>query len=408
MLATAYPRAVSTRPAGRWGRRLPPWAADVALAATVAVAAVGYTAAYGEGEPQFRQRDAIGYALTVVAAAGLVGRRRWPVPVFGIALAATLAYVGRNYSTGGISLALLVALSTLAAEGNHRRTGLAAAVTLASFVLVRAIWVYQGWNYRRTLISPGLVIGGCVAAVFLGLAVSSRRAYIAEVEDRAERAERSREEDARRRVDAERIRIAREFHDIVGHSIATINLLAGVAVHVMDKRPQEAADAVRTIKATSQQALLEVKAGLGVLQERDDGEPQGPAPGLDQLDLLVTTTSKAGVPTRVYVSGERRPLPAPVDLAAYRIIQESLTNVIRHAGAETASVSVMYDDGGVVVEVTDTGRGGENPDGATAGSGTGIVGMRERVLALGGEFEAGPRRDGGFRVHAWLPVSAQP
>jgi signal transduction histidine kinase len=407
VLATAYPHAVGTRLAGPWRLRLPPWAADVGLAVTVGVAAVGYTAAYGEGEPQFRQRDAIGYALTVVASAALVGRRRWPVPVFGITLAATLAYVGRNYSTGGISLALLVALSTLAAEGNHRRTAVAAVATLASFVLVRAGWVYQGWNYRRTLISPGLVIGGCVAAVFLGMAVSSRRAYAAEVEDRAERAERSREEEARRRVDAERIRIAREFHDILGHSIATINLLAGVAVHVMDRRPQEAAEAVRTIKATSQQAMLEVRAGLGVLRERDDEEPRAPTPGLEQLDLLVGTTSKAGVATRVCLSGERRPLPAPVDLAAYRIVQESLTNVIRHAGADSASVSVRYEDARVVVEVTDTGRGDRDRDSPAAGSGNGIVGMRERVLALGGEFEAGPRRDGGFRVRAWLPLAAQ-
>jgi len=408
VLASARSRAVGERLAGRWSLRLPGWAADAGLAVAVGVAAVGYTAAYGEGEPQFRQHDAIGYALTVVAAAPLVGRRRWPVPVFGLTLAATLAYVGRNYSTGGISLALLVALSTLAAEGNHRRTAVAAVITLGSFVLVRALWVYQGWNYRRTLISPGLVIGGCVAAVFLGLAVSNRRAYIAEIEDRAERAERSREEDARRRVDAERIRIAREFHDILGHSIATINLLAGVAVHVLDRRPQEAAEALRTIKATSQQALREVRAGLGVLHEPDDEQPRSPAPGLGQLDLLVATTSKAGVPTRVHVSGEHRPLPAPVDLAAYRIVQESLTNVIRHSGAESASVAIRYEDSQVVVEVDDTGRGDGDRDTSTAGSGNGIVGMRERVLALAGEFEAGPRKDGGFRVRASLPVPAQP
>ncbi len=406
MLAGARSGAEGERLAGRWSRRLPAWAADVALSTAVAAAAVGYTAAYGEGEPQFRTRDAIGYALTVVAAAALVGRRRWPVPVFGITLAATLAYVGRDYSTGAVSLALLVALSTLAAEGNHRRTAVAAVITLGSFVLVRAVWVYQGWNYRRTLISPGLVIGSCVAAVFLGLAVGSRRAYIAEVEDRAARAERSREEDARRRVDAERIRIAREFHDIVGHSIATINLLAGVAVHVMDRRPQDAAEALRTIKATSLQAMREVRAGLGVLQERDDEDPRAPTPGLDQLDLLVATTCQAGVPTRVSVSGDRRPLPAPVDLAAYRIVQESLTNVIRHSGADSASISVRYDDSRVVVEIDDTGPGDGDRDTPTAGSGNGIVGMRERVLALGGDFEACPREDRGFRVRASLPVSA--
>jgi signal transduction histidine kinase len=398
---------VSERLAAASVRRPPAWAADVGVAVAVAVLAVGYTAAYGEGEPQFRTRDAIAYALTVAASLALVGRRRWPMPVFVVTLAATLAYVGRNYSTGGITLALLVALSTLAAEGNHRRTTVAAVAMLASFVVVRALWVFQGWNYRRTLISPGMVIGGCIAAVFLGLAVSSRRAYIAEVEDRAERAERSREEEARRRVDAERLRIAREFHDIVGHSIATINVLAGVAVHVMDKRPREAADALRTIKDTSQRALREVRAGLGVLQERDDEGPRAPTPGLAQLELLVATTNKAGIATSVDVSGEPRPLPAPVELAAYRIIQESLTNVIRHAGSDTARVSVIYEDAQVVVEVDDSGRAGADGNGSTPGLGSGIMGMRERALALGGDFSAGRTDDGGFRVRAALPVPAE-
>jgi signal transduction histidine kinase len=389
---------VRARFAGRWSPSLPGWAADAGLAAAVGGLAVAYAAVYGEGEPQFRKVDALGYALTVVAAAALVARRRWPVAVFAITLAATLAYVGRNYSTGGISLALLVALTTLAAEGNHRRTAVAVVVMLASFVLVRALWVYQGYNYRRTLISPGLVIGGGIAAASLGLAVSQRR-------ERAERAERRREEEARRRVDAERIRIAREFHDIVGHSISTINVLAGVAVHVMDKRPQEAADALRTIKETSQRALREVRAGLGVLQDREGDEPRAPTPGLAQLELLVTTTSQAGVDTRVQVSGEPRPLPAPVDLAAYRIVQESLTNVIRHAGADSASVSVVYEDDRVVVEIEDSG--GATVNGAGDGVGSGVAGMRERALALGGEFAAGRREDGGFRVRASLPLAAE-
>jgi signal transduction histidine kinase len=386
---------------------LPAWAADVGVAVGVGAAAITYTAAYGEGEERFRDPDAIGYGLTGVAALALIERRREPVAVFAVTLAATLAYIGRNYATGAISLALLVALTTLAAEGNHRRTAAAAVLMLGSFVLVRALWVYDGFNYRRTLISPGLVIGGSIAAVFLGLALSSRRAYIAEVEDRAERAERSREEEARRRVDAERIRIAREFHDIVGHSIATINVLAGAAVHAMDKRPQAAADALRTIKATSQQALREVRAGLGALQQHDGEEPRAPTPGLAQLDLLVATTSKAGVSTQVHVHGVPRPLAAPVDLAAYRIVQESLTNVIRHARADSAAVSLVYDDGRVIVEVEDSGRGGGAVDGAMAGSGRGIAGMQERALALGGEFEAGPREGGGFRVRASLPLSTE-
>jgi signal transduction histidine kinase len=183
-------------------------------------------------------------------------------------------------------------------------------------------------------------------------------------------------------------------------------VLSGVAVHVMDKRPQEAAEALRTIKETSQRALREVRAGLGVLQERDGDDPRAPTPGLAQLELLVTTTTKAGVDTRVHVSGEPRPLPAPVDLAAYRIVQESLTNVIRHAGPGSASVSVVYEDARVIVEVEDSG--GARVNGDSAGAGSGLVGMRERALALGGEFTAGRREDGGFRVRASLPLAEEP
>jgi signal transduction histidine kinase len=182
-------------------------------------------------------------------------------------------------------------------------------------------------------------------------------------------------------------------------------VLAGVAVHVMDRRPREAEDAVRTIKETSQRALREVRAGLGVLQDRDGDDPRAPTPGLAQLQLLVTTTSKAGVDTRVHVSGEPRPLPAPVDLAAYRIVQESLTNVIRHAGADSASVSVVYEHDRVIVEIENSGGVGSNGD--SAGAGSGIVGMRERALALGGEFAAGRREGGGFRVCASLPLVAE-
>jgi signal transduction histidine kinase len=389
---------VGDRVVGRWTAPLSAGATDVGVAVAVGVLAIAYTAAYGEGGADFRAVDTLGYALTVVAAAALVERRRWPVPVFVLVLVATLVYIGRNYSTGGIPLALMVALTTLAAEGDVRRTVAAVVVMLASFVVVRALWVYQGDNYRRTLISPGLVIGGGIAAASLGLAVSHRR-------EREERAERTREEEARRRVDAERIRIAREFHDIVGHSISTINVLAGVAVHVMDKRPHEAEEALRTIKETSQRALREVRAGLGVLQDRDGHDLRAPTPGLAQLELLVTTTSKAGVDTRVRVSGEPRPLPAPVDLAAYRIVQESLTNVIRHAGAESASVAVVYEDDRVIVEVENGGDGTGAP--VEPGAGSGLVGMRERALALGGDFDAGGCEHGGFRVRASLPLAVE-
>jgi signal transduction histidine kinase len=242
-----------------------------------------------------------------------------------------------------------------------------------------------------------------VAFVWLAEAVRARRAYVAELRDRAELAERTREEEARRRVDEERMRIARELHDVVSHSIGVISVQAGVAAHLLHRRPDKAAAAVAAIRQASDEALGELHAMLGVLRDRDDGRaPLAPAPGLAQLDSLVAQASGAGIKVEVAVEGEPRRLPPAVDLACYRVVQESLTNVVRHAGASSAAVTVTHHRGGVVVEVTDDGRGPDAP--GTGGAGQGIAGMRERAHALGGTLEAGPRPEGGFRVQASLPV----
>lgn len=203
---------------------------------------------------------------------------------------------------------------------------------------------------------------------------------------------------------AERLRIARELHDVVAHSLAAIALHAGVAEHVKEDRPEQVGEALRAIKAVSGEAARELRAILGVLRHVDDGALPATSRGVGGLDALAATISSAGVPTRVAISGRPRPLLAAVDQAAYRIVQESLTNVLRHAGPASASVRVAYEPDRLVVEVVDDGHARDVRDGARPlGTGHGIAGMRERALALGGQLEAGKRIGGGFRVRASLP-----
>jgi signal transduction histidine kinase len=213
------------------------------------------------------------------------------------------------------------------------------------------------------------------------------------------------EVDVRRLVLDERLRLARELHDVVAFNFATIALQAGVAVHVADEHPDQALEALQAIRAASQEVLREMRAVLGQL--RDDDEAPEPARGIGQLDRLAETTSSAGVQTSVHVSGQPRPVPVAVDLAVYRIVQEALANALRHSPGSAASVLIAYERRCLVVTIEDDGMG-EAGEFAAEGSGYGIVGMRERAHALGGELEAGQRPDGGFRVRASLPFLGRP
>lgn len=207
-------------------------------------------------------------------------------------------------------------------------------------------------------------------------------------------------------ADSERLHIARELHDIVAHSFATINVQAGVAAHVAGDRPDQAVEALRAIKEISGEASRELRAILGVMRTTEPTEI--PLHGLARLNTLAATTTAAGLPTRVVVSGRARSLPPAVDRAIYRIAQESLTNALRHAGASSASVTVGFEPGRIVLEVLDDGPGpGQSHGEPEPGGGHGIVGMRERALALGGELDAGFHPLGGFRVRASLPLGVQ-
>jgi signal transduction histidine kinase len=387
-------------------RRLPTnaWLFDSALAL---VAAGLSTALFvfengpvGSGLP--RGTLALGYALALLHTLPLAARRRFPGPVLALSVASGLAVAALGLPAVVLGLAILVAVYSVAAYGGRwvSLAGLAAAELGSA-----AVQLTPGKFQAPTVVSNGLVIG---AAWLLGHFVGVRRAYTARLEQTAE-LERARAELARRAVAEERLRLARELHDVVAHSISVIAVQSGVGAHIANTQPEEAAKALAAIEATSRAALTELRRLLGVL--RQEGEPQGslaPVPGLADLDALLAEVAKAGLAVRLRVEGTASPLPAGVDLSAYRIVQEALTNVVKHAGPASAQVTVGYHDQDVTVEVTDDGSGVTAPtDDGQARVGHGLIGMRERVAVFGGDLEAGPRPSGGFRVAARLPYAAE-
>jgi signal transduction histidine kinase len=387
-------------------RRLPAsaWLFDGALAL---VAAGLSTALFvidngpvGGGLP--RGTLALAYALALLHTLPLAARRRFPGAVLATTVASGLAVAVLGVPPIVLGLAILVAVYSVAAYGGRwvSLAGLAAAELGSA-----AVQLTPGKFNAPTVVTNALVLA---AAWLLGHFVGVRRAYTARLERTAE-LERTRAELARRAVAEERLRLARELHDVVAHSISVIAVQSGVGAHVAKTQPEEAAKALAAIEATSRAALTELRRLLGVL--RQEGEPQSslaPVPGLADLDSLLAEVAKAGLGVRLRIEGTPSPLPAGVDLSAYRIVQEALTNVVKHAGPARAQVVVGYHDRDVTVEVTDDGQGAAAPAGdGQARVGHGLIGMRERVAAFGGDLEVGPRPGGGFRVAARLPFAAE-
>jgi len=378
--------------------RLPVWAQDLLLAVFVTAMQVQGTRQIATQE-SFDRLSTVGvYAhavLLVFSGLSLAVRRRWPYSVFVLEVLTSVLYYGSGYPEGPNWIGVFIALYTVTAYGDRRRVW---AVRLGLVTIV------AGWGIAAVLYPPDIGwlafrIGTAVMAAVLGESVRMRRVIAAEAQERAEWAERTREEEARRRVDAERLHIAREVHDTVAHAIAVINVQAGVTAHVLDKRPEQVRETLLTIEQTSARALRELRATLGVLRGTDDG--RGPTPGLDRLEELAGLAREAGLDVKVDVAGPPRELPSPVDQAAYRILQESITNVIRHAGPARVTVEVGYEPSSLSIRITDDGSGCDGGDGA----GRGIEGMRERCTLLGGDLTAGPRTSGGFQVYARLPLA---
>jgi signal transduction histidine kinase len=384
-------------------RRLPvsAWAFDSALALVAASLPMAFFASIPVPSGVPVGVVALGYGLVVLHTLPLVARRRFPGAVLAVCVASGLAFAALFMPPVFLGPAVLVAVYSVAAYG--RRWVSLAGLVVAELGLA-AVQLTPVRFERSTFL---LFMGILAVAWVLGHFVGVRRAYIRQLEERTAELERARAELARRAVVEERLRLARELHDVVAHAMSVIAVQSGVGAHVAASQPEEVGKALAAIEATSRTALDELRRLLGVL--RQDSEPQAsltPVPGLADLDRLLAEVGKAGLAVRLRVEGSPLQLPAGVELSAYRIVQEALTNVVKHAGSAHAQVTIGYRDQEVTVEILDGGRGAATPatDGRV-GTGHGLIGMRERVAAFGGDLQVGPRPGGGFRVAARLPLA---
>ncbi|TDC61373.1 sensor histidine kinase [Micromonospora sp. KC207] len=364
--------------------------AAVVLALTVATAVANRD---GAGPPLVPW----GWTLILVGAAALLWRQRFPVPVLLVTAGAALLYYPLGFPDSSIGLSLVVAHYTVArARGWPIAAGAAAVLTVAFATLAQ-----DGVADHLQAAAPvGAIL---LLAVVLGEVTRSRARQVAQAHERAALAEASRESLAAQRAAEERLRIARELHDVLAHQISLINVQAGAALHT--REPELAFQALAAIRTASKDALREVRAVLGVLRQADAADPVQPAPSLAQLAELLQRTEAAGLPVRATVAVEPSQLPAAVDLIAYRIVQEALTNAVRHAAASAAAVEIRRDGDDVIVTVDDDGAG--PADAQALRQGTGLRGMAERVVAVGGQVQAAPRPGGGFRVRARLPIGPE-
>ncbi|MFD5477043.1 sensor histidine kinase [Streptomyces hawaiiensis] len=381
MAPGAVPRLRLRPPRGR--------AADAALAFGVFVlVAVGtLRSLIGEREESW-PATVLGWTLITAACAALYFCRRRPVVVAAFVLAATAVYYLVSVYDGPLMVAFVVTLYVVASQGH-----LQAAVALAALTVISTGIGTLAGNHDVNGVAVFMLAGWLVGVVALGWVRHNRLVLARETEERA--------------ASEERLRIARELHDVVGHHLSLINVQSAAALRRLHKNPakgaQSAEEALGAIKDTSREALRELRATLGVLRQVDETAPIAPPAGLDRLGELVASARLAGLDVRVRFSGEQGQLPTEVDLAAYRIIQESLTNVSRHTHATAVTVRIHRGARQVTIEITDNGHGPAAADGGTPGSG--IRGMRERAHALGGELTAGPRPDGGFTVRGRIPYT---
>ncbi|MGA4995451.1 sensor histidine kinase [Nonomuraea bangladeshensis] len=382
----------------RYLERLGPSAQDALLAGVVAVT-LTVNVLVGTPHP-----DPAGLAIDLGAvlagSLALAAWRRAPLPALAGSTAAMLVYA--VHAQPGPPAAFPVMISVFGAvRYGHRLLPALAATAFLGASLATDFATVTDRSAKEILQATTLLLGWFVAAGVAATVTRHRQAYLEQAQQRAAEAERTREEAARRRAGEERLRIARELHDSLTHSISVIKVQAGVAVHLARKRGEEVPAALLAIQEASGDAMRELRATLEVLRDPAPTPEEDVPSGLDRLDDLVRRARSIGLPTTVTVAGARRALPPEVDRAAYRIVQEALTNVSRHAGAAAARVRVEYADAELVVQVDDDGN-------ASAGEppvpGTGLRGMRERVSALGGRLRTEPRPEGGFTVQAALPL----
>jgi signal transduction histidine kinase len=364
--------------------RLPKRAALLSALA-VGVFQVMGTFGAAQDQPDRRSIDALAVALALVGPAALSLRTRWPLVAVAASMVAADVYIAIGYPYGPIFVSVAIALFVAVQAGQRRQATAFAVCGFIGFIIASAI------DPRADGVG---VVRFALVAGWLTMLLTVSELYRVR---RAQAAERQRvaDDDERRRVAEQRLMLAQELHDVLAHNISLINVQASVALHLIDEKPEQARPALLNIKTASHDALQELRTALDVLRH-GEAAPRVPAPRLDDLKSLVAGVSASGLDVRVEIEGAVRPLPAAVELAAYRIVQEALTNITRHARARHVTVRLGYGDA-LDIEVYDDGVGG------VPGVGNGIVGMRERAVALGGSVEAGPRTSGGFRVVAHLP-----
>jgi signal transduction histidine kinase len=383
-------QAVGRPERGLFGIVPPGRPTDVTVAALTGAVQIGLTIGASRNQPHREPLDLLAYLLLAAGPVALLWRRRSPVWVLVAVTASNVLYFALGYPYGPAWLSLIVAIWTAVTAGARRAAWATALLGLAAYFVLTPLLSSEE---PATLLAIAAHLGWLLLFLVVAeVAMAGRQRRLA--------AERTRAEEARRRVGEERMRIARELHDVLAHNISLINVQAGVALHLMDEQPGQSRSALQAIKQASNDALGELRSVLDILRQGDEAPPRAPASGLASLDRLVAGAEATGLPVSAKVEGTPRPLPAGTDLAAFRIVQESLTNVTRHAGPASATVLVRYGTDDLTVQVDDDGKG-PGPNGT---GGNGIRGMRERVAALGGELTAGPRPGGGFRVLARLPL----
>jgi signal transduction histidine kinase len=378
-------------------RRPPSWLFDLRFAVPLLLIGLGGTGQAAHSQPDApRDIDHWAFMLVVVAVLALLARRRHPWIALAVNTAAVTAYLVAGYAFGPILLTVPVLAVGLAAMWPRRRAALAVAieVVLVFTATVVRITVVDGGESWTSLGAAWLVWTPIMVAAFaIGAAARVRRESFAGV----------RAEQARRAASEEQLRMAQELHDVVGHGLAVIAMQAGVALHVLDRDTDKVRESLEAIRTMSKESLDGLRTELAQLRAGTGDAPERrPLPGIADLPLLVQRVRAGGVDVRLDVAGHVDGLPPELSSAAYRIVQESLTNVLRHAEADEALVRVVADGGTLEVDVTDKGRGGD-----LTSEGTGVRGMRERAAALGGTLDAGPVTGGGFRVEARLPVPAR-
>lgn len=373
---------------------------DLAVAFFFLVMGLVGTMEIGDAPTQFsREEDVFHIVFIVLMTVPLALRRVYPLPVFAIVLLSWIADRGLDYPETPAAAGVAITFYTIGAELERRRSfriGGTAAVAVVGWAGVGVVLLE---SVPLAALFTSLI--ATLTPLLLGREIHERRRRLEELEERAFRAEHEREERARQAVSDERARIARELHDVVAHQMTVMTLQAEGARRIASDADPRIAEALETIRHAGHEALAEMRRTVGLLRTTDDDPEIRPLPRLADVDELVEQIKAAGVPVEIDIQGDPRPLADGAELSAYRVVQESLTNALRHGGPNvTARVSIAYGENTLEVSITDDGRGSST----RSDNGHGIIGMRERVTMLGGEFEAGPKQGGGFQVHATIPL----